>query len=171
MAATTNGSRSAGSAASPDAEVVSLEFPSCARLINPVDVFVGEVAKAAGFDADAAQDVQVAVHEAVINAIVHGNGEESWRRVRLEVATRPEGLEARIEDQGPGFDLEAVPDPLDTDNLRKPCGRGIFFMRLLMDEVRFRHDAGGGTEVTLLKRRAPATRRTPPSSTATASFA
>jgi len=163
VGAVMEGSRSAGSEASPAAQGATVEFPSCAWLMEPVDVFVSEVAKGAGFDFDTAQDIQIAVHEAVINAIVHGNGDDPSRRVRLRVASTAAGLEVRVQDQGRGFDPEAVPDPLATDNLCRPCGRGIFFMRLLMDEVTFRPAADGGTEVILRKRRErPAARRPTP---------
>jgi serine/threonine-protein kinase RsbW len=117
---------------------------------------VGEVAASAGFDADSTQDVQIAVHEAVINAIVHGNGRDESRRVRLQVAVSPAGLEVRVQDQGRGFDPSEVPDPLAPENLCKSCGRGILFMRSLMDEVRFQRAADGGTQVILWKRRAHA---------------
>jgi serine/threonine-protein kinase RsbW len=120
-----------------------------------VDVFVGELARSAAFDQDARQDVQIAVHEAVINAIVHGNGRDESRRVRLEATVGPAGLEVRVQDQGRGFDPSAVPDPLAPHNLCRSCGRGILFMRSLMDVVSFRRTPDGGTQVRMLKRRAP----------------
>ena len=140
-------------------EEMTVEFPSSAWVIDPINAFVGEVARGAGFDSDRAQDIQIAVHEAVINAIVHGNGEDPSRRVRLRIATSAGGLEVRVQDQGRGFDPEAVPDPLATSNLCRPCGRGIFFMRLLMDDAAFRRAADGGSEVVLRKRREPAAGR------------
>jgi serine/threonine-protein kinase RsbW len=136
------------------ARALSLDLPSCARTIDAVDAFVGEVAASAGFDADSTQDVQIAVREAVTNAVVHGNGRDESRRVRLQVAVSPAGLEVRVQDQGRGFDPGAVPDPLAPENLCKSCGRGILFMRSLMDEVRFHRAADGGTQVILWKRRA-----------------
>ncbi len=136
------------------ARALSLDLPSCPRTIEVVDVFVGEVAAAAGFDADSTQDVQIAVREAVTNAIVHGNGRDESRRVLLEVALSPAGLEVRVQDQGRGFDPGSVPDPRAPENLFKSCGRGIVFMRSLMDAARFQRAEDGSMQVILLKRRA-----------------
>jgi serine/threonine-protein kinase RsbW len=139
------------------ARPLSLDLPSCPRTIEAVDAFVSAEAASAGLDADSTQDVQIAVREAVTNAIVHGNGRDESRRVRLQVAASPAGLEVRVQDQGRGFDPREVPDPLAPENLCKSSGRGILFMRSLMDEVHFQRAAGGGTQIILLKRRAHAT--------------
>jgi serine/threonine-protein kinase RsbW len=87
---------------------------------------------------------------------VHGNGRDESRRVRLQIAVSPAGLEVRVHDQGRGFDPSDVPDPRAPENMCRSHGRGILFMRSLMDEVRFRRTADGGTQVVLLKRRAHA---------------
>jgi serine/threonine-protein kinase RsbW len=133
---------------------VGLDLPGCAWILEAVDAFVGEVAASAGFDADSTQDVQIAVREAVTNAVVHGNGRDESRRVRLQIAVSPAGLEVRVQDQGRGFDPGEVPDPLAPENLCKSRGRGILFMRSLMDEVRFQRAEDGGTRVILRKWRA-----------------
>ena len=151
-----------GHATALGAGALSLDLPSSPRTIETVDELVGEAAASAGFDADATEDVQIAVHEAVTNAIVHGNGLDESRWVRLQVAASPAGLEVRVQDQGRGFDPGDVPDPLAPENLCKSCGRGILFMRSLMDEVRFQRAADGGTQVILLKRRAHASDATSP---------
>jgi len=138
------------------ARALRLELPSCRRTIKAVDALVAEVAASAGFDADSTQDVQIAVREAVTNAIVHGNGKDESRRVRLQIAVSSASLEVRVQDQGRGFDPGDVPDPRAPENLCRSCGRGILFMRSLMDEVRFRRTADAGTQVILRKRRAHA---------------
>jgi serine/threonine-protein kinase RsbW len=138
----------------PVARALRLDLPSCRRTIESVDALVAEVAASAGFDADSTQDVQIAVREAVTNAIVHGNDNDESRRVRLQIAASPAALEVRVQDQGRGFDPGDVPDPRAPENLCRSCGRGILFMRSLMDEVRFLSTADGGTQVVLLKRRA-----------------
>ncbi len=148
------------------AQALSLDLPSCPGTIEAVDAFVGEVAASAGLDADSTQDVQIAIREAVTNAIVHGNRRDESRRVRLQVEVSPAGLEVRVQDQGRGFDPGDVPDPRAPENLRKSCGRGILFMRSLMDEVRIQRSSEGGTQVILLKRRAPAAAAARPASSA-----
>jgi anti-sigma regulatory factor (Ser/Thr protein kinase) len=72
--------------------------------------------------------------------------------VNVELAARAGGLDVRVRDEGPGFDPTRVPDPLAPENLSKPSGRGIFLMRMLMDEVAFRQLPDGGMEVTMRKR-------------------
>jgi serine/threonine-protein kinase RsbW len=134
--------------------VLRIDAPSSAWLIDAIDAFVGAVAASGGLGADAAQDVQIAVHEAVMNAVMHGSGRGSARRFILEVSLDPEALEVSVRDEGQGFDPCAVPDPLVEPNLGTNCGRGIFLMRALMDEVAFLPNAGGGTHVRMLKRRA-----------------
>lgn len=146
-----------GHATALAARPLSLDLLSCPRTIDAVDAIVGDAAASAGLDADSTQDVQIAVREAVTNAIVHGNGRDQSRRVQLQVAVSPAGLEVRVQDQGRGFDPSEVPDPLAPENLCKSSGRGILFMRSLMDEVRFQRAADGGTQVILPKRRAHAT--------------
>lgn len=97
------------------------------------------------------QALTTAAREAVANAIRHGNGPGSDQPIRLEVETSPEGTEVflRVTDHGPGFDPTAVPDPTAPENLLRPSGRGIFYMRQLMDSVEFAPGANGGTVVTM----------------------
>ncbi len=138
------------------ARSLSLDLPSCNGTIEAVDALVGEVAASAGFDPDSTQDLQIAAREAVTNAVVHGNRRDESRRVRLQVEVSRAGLELRVQDEGRGFDPRDVPDPRAPENLGKSSGRGILFMRSLVDEVRFQRASEGGTQVMLLKRRAGA---------------
>jgi serine/threonine-protein kinase RsbW len=131
---------------------VRLDIPSRIQLLDAADALVGEVAKSAGFDEDSRQDIQVAVRESLVNAIVHGNRGDEARRVTLELALHPGGLEIEVRDEGQGFDPSCVPDPRALENLSRSSGRGILLMKTLMDDVTFTHSASGGTEVTMLKR-------------------
>jgi serine/threonine-protein kinase RsbW len=133
-----------------------LELPSRISMLDTADALVGRLAVDAGFDPDAAEWVQTAVHEAVVNAIVHANRESEARRVTLEIELDPGGLEVRVRDEGRGFDPARVPDPCAPENLSRSTGRGIFLMRTLMDEVAFRRLPSGGAEVTMRKRLSPA---------------
>jgi serine/threonine-protein kinase RsbW len=64
----------------------------------------------------------------------------------------PDKLSISVRDQGNGFKAEEIPNPLDTDNLLKPSGRGIFYIRTFMDEVEFRPLSQGGMEVYMVKK-------------------
>jgi serine/threonine-protein kinase RsbW len=131
---------------------VELDVPSSIGMLEAADVLVEHVAAAAGFDPDSSQAIQMALHEALVNAIVHGNDEDETRRVNVELAARADGVAVRVRDEGRGFDPTRVPDPLTPEGLCKPSGRGVFLMRMLMDKVAFRQLANGGMEVTMRKR-------------------
>ena len=96
--------------------------------------------------------IGLAVREAVANAIKHGNGGDPRKQVEVEVRVDAGDVEVAVRDEGRGFDPTAVADPLAPENLLRPGGRGIFYMRSLMDEVKYRFGDDGGTEVVLRKR-------------------
>jgi serine/threonine-protein kinase RsbW len=92
---------------------------------------------------------RVGLTEALANAMMYGNSHDPSKRVLVEVALQAGRLQARITDQGKGFDPSAVPDPTSPENLTKPCGRGLFLMRQLLDEVSYNDQ---GNQVTLVLR-------------------
>jgi serine/threonine-protein kinase RsbW len=96
--------------------------------------------------------IGLAVREAVANAIKHGNGGDPNKQVEVEVRLAGQDVEVAVRDEGEGFDPGSVADPLAPENLLRPGGRGIFYMRSLMDGVEYRFGANGGTEVILRKR-------------------
>lgn len=92
---------------------------------------------------------RVGLTEALANAMLYGNGRDPSKHVLVEVVVRGGMLRATIRDQGVGFDPTRVPDPTLPENITRPCGRGLFLMRSLLDEVSF-NDLGN--EVTLVLR-------------------
>jgi serine/threonine-protein kinase RsbW len=82
-------------------------------------------------------NILIAVTEAVNNAVVHGNGLEDSKKVKVQVNKEKERLMFVVEDQGTGFDFDNLPDPTAPENIEKPDGRGIFLMKNLSDEVEF----------------------------------
>jgi serine/threonine-protein kinase RsbW len=97
--------------------------------------------------------IGLALREAMANAIKHGNGVGD-KHVEVEVGFEPEEVILCVRDQGNGFDPGGVKDPLAPENLLSSCGRGIFYMKRLMDAVDFRF-VESGTEVVLRKRITP----------------
>ncbi|HXM78842.1 MAG TPA: ATP-binding protein [Thermoanaerobaculia bacterium] len=95
--------------------------------------------------------ILMALREALANAIKHGNAEDRSKRVHLEMNVKDQVLRIRIRDEGEGFDPEKVDDPLAPENRFKTSGRGIFYMKTFMDEVRFQRVEGGGMEIFLTK--------------------
>jgi serine/threonine-protein kinase RsbW len=106
-----------------------------------------------GFDERSGEEIEVAFREAVINAVRHGNKEDSSKPVRVEFVCGDDQFAITIEVQGSGFDPTAVANPTDPEHLLKPSGRGLLFMQSLMDDVQFAHSPSGGTLVRLTKRR------------------
>ena len=95
--------------------------------------------------------ILMAVREAVANAIKHGNRQDLSKHVHLEMDVVGNTLVISIRDEGEGFDPGAVDDPLAPENRLKTSGRGIFYMRTFMDDVRFQRHADGGMEIVLKK--------------------
>jgi len=128
-------------------------------MLDFVQVVSDHLARRVGLDEDAMHWVSVAIRESVINAIKHGNRNDSSKRVFVEFGTSmgevPE-LSIRVRDQGEGFDPELVANPLDPENLLKSSGRGIFLIRNFMDDVQLRRAPEGGMEISMLKRAQPA---------------
>ena len=135
---------------------VRIELPSVFEMIDLVQALVDQLGRLLGFDEDTQHWVSVAVRESVINAIKHGNRFDPLKRVEVDFtvtpAAAPTEISVRVRDHGDGFDPQALPDPLAPENLLKSNGRGIFFMRSFMDDVRIERAAGGGMEVRMAKR-------------------
>jgi serine/threonine-protein kinase RsbW len=94
-------------------------------------------------------DIEMALHEALVNAVIHGNGENSCKRVYIECRCYMDGeVSITVRDEGNGFDSSAVPDPTFRENLLFTNGRGIYLMKTLMDEVFFED---GGAVVRMRK--------------------
>jgi serine/threonine-protein kinase RsbW len=105
-----------------------------------------------GLDDDNRHWIDVAVREAVANAIKHGNQQDPEKQVQVDLAIEGDTLVIRVQDEGPGFDPAVLEDPLAPENLLKPNGRGIFYMKSFMDDIQYGVRPGGGTVVTLRKR-------------------
>jgi serine/threonine-protein kinase RsbW len=127
-------------------------MPSRFGMLEKVGDLVGQAAEFVGFDEDSRLDIQVAVHESMVNAILHGNRGCEARRVTMEIDIDEAGLEIRVRDEGEGFDPTSVPDPLRLENLCRSSGRGILLMKALMDAVAFRRSPSGGMEVAMQRR-------------------
>lgn len=129
-----------------------LSLPSVLHMAHQAEAMIEEVSKWASLSGDEEECVCMAVMEAVVNAIVHGNREDPQKHVDLEFDIQPERISITVRDQGVGFDPGQVPDPRAPENLLKPSGRGILMIRSCMDEVEIL-PSGAGTEVRMIKRR------------------
>ena len=94
-------------------------------------------------------DIEMALHEALTNAVIHGNGENSCKSIYVECRCYMDGeVSITVRDEGKGFDSSTVPDPTFLENLLFTHGRGIYLMKTLMDEVSFEE---GGSVVQMRK--------------------
>lgn len=128
-------------------------MPSRIETVAAAAAAVAEFVGRFGVSDDAAYGIDMAVREAVTNAVLHGNRQDENKTVEIVLKSLPDAVEISVHDQGHGFNPEDVPDPTATENLLKTSGRGIFFMRTFMDEVYWLIRPEGGTTVRMLKRR------------------
>ncbi len=103
-----------------------------------------------GWNKDDMFAIHMAVEEAVMNAIKHGNGEDSEKKVHVLIRLEQDRFYAKVTDQGPGFCPDEVPDPTAETNLGKTSGRGVMLMKTFVDECRYNLC---GNSVELVKRR------------------
>ena len=134
-------------------ETTELSFPSRIEAVDAAAGAVAEFISRSGISEEAAFRIDMAVREAVTNAVLHGNRQEESKPVELTLKSSPDAIEISVHDQGQGFNPKEVPDPTKEENLLKTSGRGIFFMRNFMDEVNWSIRPNGGTTVRLVKRR------------------
>jgi serine/threonine-protein kinase RsbW len=134
-------------------ETTELSLPSRIDTVATAAAAVAEFMGRSGISEDAAFGIDMAVREAVTNAVLHGNRQDDNKTVDIVLKSSPDAVEISVHDQGPGFNPEEVPDPTANENILKASGRGIFFMRTFMDEVDWLIRPEGGTTVRMLKRR------------------
>jgi serine/threonine-protein kinase RsbW len=92
--------------------------------------------------------IKLALEEALVNAIKHGNQMDRAKKVHISYRLHADRFEVHIADEGPGFDPADVPDPTAFENLERPCGRGLMLMRHYMSDVAFN---GRGNAVSMSK--------------------
>ena len=138
----------------PDSTTSRLSFTleSSLESVNKVEQVAEEFATKAGFDEDTVPHIAMAVREAAVNAVIHGNNYDNSKHINVSFETTAGALIVHVADQGPGLDPDSLPDPLAPENILRGSGRGIFLIRAFMDEVHFRQ-LQPGTEIILTKNR------------------
>ncbi len=96
--------------------------------------------------------IRLALEEAIVNAVKHGNRNDPSKTVRVRYQVSETEFLVEVHDEGPGFDPESIADPLAPENLERPGGRGVFLMRNYMTWVSFNER---GNCVTMGRRRSP----------------
>ena len=126
-------------------------FASSPDTVASVDSFLESRLKSAGFPDDLLADVAVSVSEVVNNAIIHGNREDHSKQVEIDLKIDSDRIAISVQDEGAGFDPDALPNPVAQENLMREVGRGLFIVRAYMDEVNFNMIGGRGLRITMVK--------------------
>lgn len=122
--------------------------------LDSVDVAEEAVLKEAqeiGFDEDDLHKIGMSVRECMVNAVVHGNRYNARKKVHVMIQRTSDRLSVVIQDEGEGFDMATLPDPLANENLLRHSGRGLLLIQAFMDEFAIRPREPKGTEVKMVK--------------------
>jgi serine/threonine-protein kinase RsbW len=118
--------------------IIELKIASSLKNLSKVEKFVEEVCDSYHIDEKYFGNIQVALEEAISNAIIHGNGGNLRKHVTIGFQRIPFGIKFSVEDQGAGFDYDHVPNPLDSsESIEVLMGKGIFLIRSLADKVSY----------------------------------
>ncbi|HXJ17971.1 MAG TPA: ATP-binding protein [Candidatus Polarisedimenticolia bacterium] len=120
--------------------------------VDLAEDIVKRVAEAAGFGEEDVHKFTMAVREGAINAYNYGNLRDPQKKITIIVEFEPEKMIVHILDEGSGFELTEIPDPLAEENLLRTSGRGLFLMRAFVDEFTVQRAPGGGTDLVMAKK-------------------
>jgi serine/threonine-protein kinase RsbW len=119
--------------------------------VEAAETAVLKDAEQIGFGEDELHQLGMAVRESMVNAVVHGNRYNARKKVHLSITKAPDRVTVVIADEGDGFDLSTLPDPLAEENLLRQSGRGLLLIRAFVDELQVRRGEPSGTEVRMVK--------------------
>ncbi|MEE8348697.1 MAG: ATP-binding protein [Acidobacteriota bacterium] len=134
------------------ARELEISFGSHLGYLDLVQELSDKISLLVGFDEDARYWIGLSVRESVTNAVHHGNELDEEKKVGVRFESWPDRLVIYVQDEGEGFEESDVPNALDPENLLKPSGRGIFYVRSFMDEVCYEILPEGGCEMRMEKR-------------------
>jgi serine/threonine-protein kinase RsbW len=138
-------------------ENIEFELPSAISLMHIVLEYLLKRVEKLGVIKSEQSNLFVALDEAFVNAVKHGNKFDAKKLIRITAEVSKEEARFTIEDEGEGFDVHNIPDPLDPENLFKTSGRGVLFIYNIMDEVKYNDR---GNRLTMVKRSEPETVKT-----------
>jgi serine/threonine-protein kinase RsbW len=139
----------------PETKHLEITLETQVESVNLAEEMCLRVAEAAGFGEDDCYRIGMSVREGVINAFHYGNQERPEKKIHLEIDLTRDKMTIHVIDEGSGFKLSDVPDPLAEENLLSTSGRGIFLMRAFMDEFDVISGRTGGAEIVMSKKLPP----------------
>ena len=136
-------------------KTVETVLESTLESVDQAENLVVDAAGRAGFPEEDLMRVGMAVREAMVNAVVHGNRYNLKKKVHFSIENAADRMVVTIIDEGEGFSYNNLPDPLAEENLLRQSGRGLLLIRAFVDEVYIEAAPPLGTEVRLIKYRNP----------------
>jgi serine/threonine-protein kinase RsbW len=136
----------------PETKHLEVTLETHVESVNLAEEMCLRVAEASGFGEDECYRIGMAVREGVINAFHYGNQEKPEKKIHLAIELTQEKMVIKVMDEGKGFRLTDVPNPLAEENLLSTSGRGIFLMRAFMDEFDVVPGSTGGAEIVMSKK-------------------
>ena len=130
-----------------------LEISSEKKNIKDVESLMLNINSVFGLPEDEYCKMMIAVTEIVMNSIVHGNKENSHKKVKFYVEHDDNTMKIVVMDEGEGFNIGRLPDPTDAENILDLHGRGVFIARALVDEFFYQHHEGTGSEFIMIIRK------------------
>jgi serine/threonine-protein kinase RsbW len=128
-----------------------LEIESDPKNLITVEEFINYFSKDLNIDEEKMSGLMLAITEATTNAIIHANKNDPNKLVQIDVRVDGENLVISIKDEGKGFDPEKVPDPTEPENLMKDSGRGLYLMRVYMDDLKYNFTPTGMETILTVK--------------------
>ncbi|HXI02764.1 MAG TPA: ATP-binding protein [Candidatus Saccharimonadales bacterium] len=131
--------------------IIEISMTSRVEYLSLLHAACDEICRILELDEDTSMNMSLALHEAAINAMKHGNGFDESKVVTVSFEVRPDRLIVKVKDEGEGFDWAQVKDPRAPENIGRTNGRGIFLMRSFVDSVDYERVPGGGLVVSMVK--------------------
>lgn len=136
---------------SGDVRSVDTMLDSTLDSVDTAEAETLKVAEEIGFDEEDLHKIGMAVRECMVNAVVHGNRYNARKKVHFQVLKGKNRMTVVIRDEGEGFDLQSLPDPLAEENLLRQSGRGLLLIQAFMDDLQIHRVEPRGTEVKMMK--------------------
>lgn len=130
-------------------EKIEFEIPSAISLMHSILDYLMKRVEKVGVVNPENSNLFIALDEAFVNAVKHGNKFDAAKNVRISAEVSPTEARFTVEDEGEGFDVDSIPDPLDPENLFKTSGRGVLLIHNIMDEVKYNER---GNRLEMIKR-------------------
>jgi serine/threonine-protein kinase RsbW len=135
------------------AKTLDILLESTLESVDSAETLVLKIAREIGFKEDDLHDLGMAVREAMVNAVVHGNRYSLKKKVHLSVGQGTDRISIQITDEGEGFERTELPDPLAEENLLRQSGRGLLLIQAFVDEFHMERVPPLGTQIRMVKYR------------------